>query len=252
MKFKCVIPSLGRPEEIQSHPMLEHCHVVVVADQLAEYQSGRRRPLAYHVLPPTVKGLPATRNWILDNLWDKDEDFIWQVDDDLRYIVYMMTRSTRRLKDPDYMVDVIDHVGRAAMDAGTGLFTFALTPKPIERIPSKFIGLRGWASDHQMGIIDRELRFDENMRTRACIDISLQCLLKYRFLWKDLRWHFSCDIRTGTGGLVTSRTTEREQEAFDYLEKKWGKGLLKRKIPSDSNKDNRNNWGADSMTLRIN
>jgi len=251
MKFKCVIPSLGRPEEIQSHPMLEKCHVVVAPDQLDDYKSGKRQPIAYHALEPTVKGLPATRNWILDNLWDKDEDFIWQIDDDLRHVTYMMTRAVRRITDPDYMVDVVAHVGRAAMDAGTGLFGFAQTPKPMWRVPSKFIDVRGWASDHQMGVIDRELRFDENMRTRSCVDISLQCLLKHRFLWKDLRWHFLCDIRTGKGGLVASRTTEREQQAFDYLEKKWGKGLLKRHVPTKENKFNRTKFGAYSMSLSI-
>jgi hypothetical protein len=249
MRFKCVIPSLGRPVDIQEHPLLEHCHVVVVADQLAEYERGNRKPLAYHALPEGTEGLAATRNFILDELWDKDEDFVWMIDDDLQYMVYMLNRSPRTFLDPNYMLAVVDHVGTAAMDAGTGLFGFNLQKKPVERIPSRPIGLRGWLSANAMGVIDRSLRFDPRFLVKGDIDISLQCLLRHRFLWKDLRWHFHSQARVNRGGLVKSRTTDREQEAQDLINQKWGANTLKRIVVRGDNR--KSSYGIDSVKLNV-
>jgi hypothetical protein len=249
MRFKCVIPSLGRPQDIQSHPLLEYCHVVVVASQLGDYKHGSRKPLDYHVLPEGVTGLAATRNFILDELWAKDEDFVWMIDDDFQFMTYMMNRAPRKFVDPEYMLAVVDHVGTAAVDSGTGLFGFNLQQKPIERIPSRFIGLRGWLSANAMGVIDRSLRFDPTFVVKGDIDMSLQCLFKHRFLWKDLRWHFHSQARLNRGGLVSSRTTESEQAAQNLLNAKWGANTLKRIVVRGDNK--KNNYGVDSVKLNI-
>ena len=59
------IPSKGRPTGVKSQKVLPSAHVYVPENEIASYnRAGVRNLIA---VPNSVRGITATRNWILDN-----------------------------------------------------------------------------------------------------------------------------------------------------------------------------------------
>jgi hypothetical protein len=252
VKFKIVIPSKGRPQDVRKTPLFEVSHIAVPASDLEEYKSVEGvAPLAWVPVPDEVNSLSKTRQWILDELWAKDEEFVFQTDDDLLNLAYLHSRTVRYFKDPNYIRAVIGHVAITALDSGTGLFGFATQPKPNERNTLKPFSIRKWVSAQGIGIIDRRLKFDPNLKLKEDLDISLMNLQLNRIVWTDNRWCFYSEHWNNRGGLSMVRTADREMEAFEYIQDKWGHGIASKNEAqkTDTNKSLRR--GAWSMVLNL-
>jgi hypothetical protein len=251
IKFKIVIPSKGRPSDVRKTALFPLAHIAVPARELEEYQSVKGvAPAAWVPVPDEVNSLSKTRQWILDELWSKDEEFVFQTDDDLIALVYMMSRTVRYYNDPEYIRAVIGHVGVCAVDSGAGLFGFATQPKPNERKANTPFVLRKWISAQGIGIVDRELEFDPALILKEDLEISLANLQKNRIAWVDDRWCFYSEHWKNMGGLVQVRTEGRELAAFNQIQDKYGQGIVKRQEPM-AKKDNKLLKGAWSMSLNL-
>jgi hypothetical protein len=163
----------------------------------------------------------------------------------LKCLAYMSSRATRFNRNPDYIRAVIGHVGQCAVDAGAGLFGFATQPKPQERASNRPFKLRKWVSAQGMGMIDRSLKFDPNLRLKEDLDMSIKNLQKNRIVWSDERWCMYTEHWSNSGGLQPVRTSDREDEAFGYILDKWGSGVVGRIKPEgEENKNNRGEWSV--------
>jgi hypothetical protein len=245
VSFKIAIPSMNRPKDVRKTALFEVGHIVVPESQLEEYKSvSGISPVAWVPVPDEIDSLSKTRQWIVDELWGKKEDFIFQADDDLIALVYMFSRSVRYNHNPDYIRAVIGHVGQCAVDAGAGLFGFATQPKPQERSTNNPFMLRKWISAQGLGITDRSLKFDPNLRLKEDLDIALANLQKNRIVWCDERWCMYSEHWSNRGGLQVVRTYDREEEAFDYIVDKWGSGVVHRDQlkAGEENKQKRGTW----------
>ena len=78
MNYKVYIPSKGRAGLVTSHKLFINSTIVCPNSEIDDYKSHHDNVIG---VPDKVRGITATRNWILDNV--KDEWMI-QVDDDAR------------------------------------------------------------------------------------------------------------------------------------------------------------------------
>lgn len=89
--------------------------------------------------------------------------------------------------------------------------------------------VRAWVTT-DMGITDRELRFDEKISTQDDVDLSLQCLVKWGVIWRDHRYYpFHQGATNGklTGGIAHIRNTESVKAGQEYMRRKWGDDIVK-------------------------
>ena len=225
MKFKLAIPSLSRSELIKKHPLLKESIVCVRETQEDMYR--KAIPDAdIRVMPDSVKNLGGTRNWILDNVREPGDDFLFLLDDDITAVWYLMSRKSPIITDPKYMLEVIEHTGRLAQDAKAGVFGYSHVLKPQFRHGLTVVGLRSWVSGHAMGIVDTDLRFDEDMTTKGDFDMSLQSIVKSRLCWQDRRWHFAHEAWVTPGGQTMFRTKDVDLQDTEYLRQKWGRSIV--------------------------
>jgi len=228
MKFTLFIPSLGRPNVLAVNPLLEHAIVLLAEEQLPEYEA------AFHVVGRRPKdivlgngfGVAKARNRIMEQ-W-ADEDFIAMVDDDTFGIMRLMRYVPDKVTDPEHMLDVLANTGRLALDCGSTVFGYALTPRPMERQAYKPFSFRGRLDEAACGITDRTFRFDESLKVSTDIDATFEsirrsrlCLVDNRYSWLHERW--------SRGGLSADRTAEVTRGAIRYLQAKWGKGMVELK-----------------------
>jgi hypothetical protein len=226
MKFQIAIPSLGRATTLQNHPMVEHANLCVAEREIDWYKKICGDGLNYRVYPDTIRGISQTRNWILDNVRQDDDDFILMMDDDVLGIEYGMTTHSRKSHDPIYIKDVMVHVAQLAIDAGAGVFGFPRNIRYSQRTAMLPFSLRRWVDGCCMGVIDRELRYDEKVIGKDDFDLCIQVLHKKRIVWLDERWSTIGQHWKLTGGLTTQRTTETEREDVAYLQRKWGRSVV--------------------------
>ena len=132
MQWKLAIPSYGRSDTIAKHPLLERAHLVIPASQEAAYRAAVGDKPAAIVCHQDIIGVAKTRNFILDEVKAADDDFLFMCDDDLHLVRFLMSFRVINLP-PARMLDVITHTARLAFDAGTTVFGYARTPRPMER-----------------------------------------------------------------------------------------------------------------------
>jgi hypothetical protein len=222
MKFKLVIPSLGRSKEIKKHPLLNHAHIVVQPHEEDLYK-GLGKEL--HVLPKEVKGIGWTRHWVVENLWDKKEGCIWMCDDDISGLLYIMSRTTRRFSDPHYIMSVLSHVSSVGVEIGSGVCGFT-RQSPQWRNSSVPFSVRDWSPSQIIGVVNRKLNFDKSLTTMEDIDIYIQGFLHSRINWIDNRWRPEGRNWDNSGGMQTYRTAKLQSDTLEVLKLKWGSSVI--------------------------
>lgn len=229
------IPSRGRAHRVVNHPFFALGNIFVAEDEMDEY--GRTfadaKAIPGALVPHNADGsLPRIRNFMLDH--KREADFEMQLDDDYAGMHYLFTlRSAQtRTSDPRRIIDIFTRSYLCASDMGTGLFCYAQTAVPYERHSFSPFRLRGWGMGACMGHLRPDvLRFDENLRVKDDLDLCLQAVGQFKYLWQDMRYWGWCDEtggRTGadTGGLANIRTSEAELKDVLYLQRKYGRDVV--------------------------
>ena len=80
-----------------------------------------------------------------------------------------------------------------------------------------------------------ELRYDENIPLKEDYDFWLQSIRKYRKTLRFQSYHYMVDHINKTGGVVSYRTKQREEEQNKLLQKKWGSRVVKYDITKSIN-----------------
>lgn len=225
MKYKIVIPSLGRPDVAAKHPLLSRAILAVHKDEEAQYRRTCSKALGIVAYPPEFIGLPKTRNWIVDNVREANDDFMVQVDDDLDYVRFDMGFKLPFYRDPDKLEAILRHTARLALDAGTGLFGYSHAFNPRERVANNAFRFRSWIGG-VIGLVDPDLRFDPMCSLKEDVDICLETIVRYRFIVQDLRYVWMCAQWDMKGEASRFRTTASEMAALEYLRSKWGHGIV--------------------------
>ena len=210
-----MILSRGRSESICTNKLLpEWVEVVVPESEKELYQKTVKNPLI--TTPDNVIGLGRLRNWCLDHF---PEETVVMVDDDIMHFYNLSGPKTKRITDPEEVVQVIINTAVMAKDAGAKCFGFAQTDIRKFKGYDPFC-LCSWIGTI-IGVIGRKYRFRDD-KYKVDIDFCLQNLLIERIIWMDSRYYASNVKDANSGGNATFRTEDEYNRSIETLKQKWG------------------------------
>lgn len=216
------IPTRGRVGRVRTlefmagSPWLDRVWLVAPEDEAPKHKWPR-------VMAHNVKGIRATRQWIMDFLKDADDKVI-QVDDDMRF-------ATRRLDDPSKFTSatpedvttifnrleaMLDQVPLAGLAERSG--ANRMSPKDIPVSMSKRL--------FSVQAIDIEWFHQANMKYRiefmSDFDLTLQCLFKgYPSALLTTHAKDSTSGSNAPGGCSIDRTGEALDKSARELARLW-------------------------------
>jgi hypothetical protein len=215
--MKIVIPSKGRAQTIREKALrLFPDAIVCVGDNEVDAYKKISSNLLVH--PASVVGIGPLRQWVLDHI---DDPCVVMVDDDVTHVYSQVGFHKWRIEDADTARAIVERLAIVAKDAGARVFGFQQAARPLAYANFKPFSVNTWVGGI-VGIIGRELRYDNSLLLRADIDFCLQSLMRDRFVLVDGRYSFIHVRFAGKGGNAGNRSAERHAREIAYLKKKWG------------------------------
>ncbi len=171
--------------------------------------------------PDDVTGIGPLRQWVLDHV---DDPCVVMVDDDVTHVYSQVGFHKRRFEDADTARAIVERMAVLATDAGVRVFGFQQAARPFTYANFRPFSLNTWVGG-LIGIVGRQLRFDQSLLLRADIDFCLQSLMRDRIVLVDGRYSFIHTRFAGGGGNAANRSSERHAQEIAYLKRKWGRYL---------------------------
>jgi hypothetical protein len=210
------VPSKGRAGRVRTQAVLPSCHVYVPALEAPAYGAAGVQNLV--PVPDTIRGITATRNWILDHV---KSSRVVMIDDDVRTQgwTHLLPRSAHKLH-----LDEATWLGefRKLFELTEGLrfriwgvATESATRSCYPWAPFRW---RAYVTASCMGIInDGRTRFDEAYPVKEDYELCARCIrddggvvaAQYLF-WENAHWH-------DKGGCHDYRTQAMERDAIRRL-----------------------------------
>lgn len=200
-----------------THELIKNFIVLVPDDELEHYQANFP-DLEFKTIPASIVGLAAVRNWCLDNF---PGDLLF-LDDDITAFYSVCGIKAKKIKCVDAVEEILVNTYLNALEAGAKVFGLSQSADPRKYIPAQPFKLSGWLGT-VIGVIDRDLRFDERNKIRVDVDYCLQTLMKHRMLWVENRFSFYSHKDNNAGGNALVRGEDRLKSEKKYLKNKWGK-----------------------------
>lgn len=235
-----IIPSYGRSQTLPGKDYFYTARYCVPESQADEYCKvvGNDRVLA---IPDEYDGnICRKRNWILENT-----DFpLVMVDDDVASIGYFegrrgMKNGEHRPKtlDPDLFVAFCEQ--SFELCRGFGARMWGIGQNEDNRIYKEFqpLSLSKVTLGPFQGHLEHDLVFDERVGTKDDYDMALQQLYRYHVLMRWNKFHYICEHGENAGGIVSYRSKAKEIEYCKAIMAKWGKGVIKYKLPPEKMND---------------
>jgi hypothetical protein len=218
--MKIIIPTRGRADVIGAKALrlFPDATLCVGADEVDAYARHSGNLLVH---PADVVGIGPLRQWVLDHV---DDPCVVMVDDDVTHVYSQVGFHKERIEDADTARAIVERLAILAQDAGVRVFGFNQAARPLTYANFRPLSLDTWVGG-VIGIIGRELRFDQRLLLRADIDFCLQSLLHDRIVLVDGRFSFIHTRFAGAGGNARQRSSERHAREMAYLKRKWGPHL---------------------------
>lgn len=218
--MRVVIPSRGRVESCADTARLFYDPIVTVAEsELQDYRSVLRCEILPH--PDDVTGIAPIRQWILNHF---DDETMVMVDDDVTKAYVLIGQRKRTITRPDSIKQILSNAETIARGMGAPVFGFNQAWDVRKFSPQDPLRFYGWTGG-VIGIIGRDLHYDQGLLLRADIDYCLQALRTFRTVFIDHRFSFVHRRFGGGGGNAHLRSQKRNEEELRYLQEKWGKWL---------------------------
>lgn len=191
--------------------------------------------ISRHEVPRGIQGLSTVRNYILDVLPNRIVVF---VDDDVQRILWIAGPESVRVDPQGVHLAIIDMVVHA-LDQDSTVFgmtgldirkTSPLNPFVLRAVIGTFIG-----------VIGRDLRFDERNILKTDYDFCLMSLVKSRIIHMDMRYRVLSYKDAVAGGNMEFRTQQRREREVQNLIDWWGDDVI---VPG-KNKSN------EKLTVKI-
>lgn len=216
--IKVVILSRGRSDTITTHRLLpDFVEVLVPESEKALYEARIKNPIL--TTPDDVKGLGKLRNWCIRNF---KENTVIMIDDDITVAYCLTGPLSRRVDDPEELMQVIINCAVMAQDMGVRVFGFAQTDirkyRPTD--PFSFNRLVGCI----VGVNGKDMLFRDD-KFKVDYDFCLKSLMEDRILFQDARYYFGQARENNRGGNAEFRDEEEYNKSLESLIKKWGNVL---------------------------
>lgn len=233
-----VIPSYKRAGKLPGADYFTTARYVVPRSQLDDYLMFLPDDRVIPIPDKWDGNIARKRNWILKNI----ERPVCMIDDDVRYLLYMEGRprereqfiSFRRLPK-DLLVPVLEQYTQVAADFGCKMWGVSQRTAGDEREYKEWrpFSLTNITLGPFQVHLDHDLLFDERMGTKDDYDMALQQLNRFGMLLRVEKLAYDCDHGINSGGIVSMRTREREEKYCRAIMDKWGRRIIKYKLPGE-------------------
>lgn len=212
------IPSKGRAGKIKSQDLITCAVVYVPENEVESYRAGGANNVVS--VPLSVRGITATRNWILDNT---EDPWVVMIDDDLKkqgFVELLDFKSKhRKLTEEDWLTEW-RKLFELTEDMGYRIWGVSTDSAPRGVYPYKPLMFHSYVTASCMGILNSSgIRFDEKFPVKEDYELCLRCvkedggLIAARYLyWENSHW-------TDPGGCKDYRTAAVEKKAIRDLQR---------------------------------
>lgn len=183
------------------------------------YRAGGARNVVE--VPDQIRGITATRNWILDHA---GTDRVVMIDDDLKYAgwikVYDRHMERQALNEAQFL-DEWRKLFELTEQLGYRIWGAATDGAPRSVYPYKPFLWKTYVTASCMGIVNSGLRFDESFAVKEDYELCLRAIQEdgglvgaRNIVWVNAHWH-------DEGGCKDYRTQALEEQCTNKLIRKF-------------------------------
>lgn len=221
--IKIVCPSKGRCDNVRTLKLIPDLTLIVPEREAEDYRANYPDTEVIGT-PDTVRGIVATRQWILDNY-----DDVFMIDDDIKCVQRNFAFGDQELNTRDVakIHDIIESTTNMARDIGAKVFSFSKIRHPMEYHGFEPISHTGYMNASFCGFLKGHgLRYDLSMIEGEDHYISCINAVKNRYCLIDNRYSFISDGNfTAIGGCNGYRTNKSMEDTTLYLRKLFGDAI---------------------------
>lgn len=219
------IPSKGRAGAVKSQKLLKASVLYVPQLEVAAYETAGGKNVVG--VPDDVRGITATRNWILRNCGDSR---VVMVDDDLKnqgfVKLFAWEARHKKLTETDWLAE-FEKLFEITEALKYRIWGVSTESAPRSVYPYRPFLWKSYITASCMGIVnDGRTFFDESFRVKEDYELNLRCIkedggiVAARYLyWENAHW-------TTEGGCKDYRTQGMERDAIKRLQKMYP-GMLR-------------------------
>jgi hypothetical protein len=172
MNFQIAIPSKGRSGLITSHEIFKTGVIYVPENEVKQYSIYKNKIVG---IPIEVKGITATRNWILKN----NDCNIFFLDDDFEYGGYVERTDekykVKRVKEESIYIREIQKLFEISEQSNSKIFGFFTVGNNLTNYSYNPFLFNGVCLGSCMGIInDGSYYFDETFEVKEDYELTLR------------------------------------------------------------------------------
>jgi len=237
--IRIVIPTYKRPKSLAGKEYFTKAKYVLPEKQRDDYLKvlPAKRMI---VIPDKCDGnIARKRNWILDNI----ERPLLMIDDDiscLRMTEGMHESNRSRFKEKgierikltiDQAMEVIQNGFNLAAEFGCIFWGINLNEDGRNYQQYKPLSLTQVVLGPFGGHLKHDMHYDERMGTKDDYDFAFQMLNRYKKILRLNKFSYDGAHGDNPGGIVSMRTMETEIHYCQAIMKKWGRHIIRYKIP---------------------
>ena len=235
-----VIPSYKRADNLIGKDYFVTAKYIVPESQKDDYLNTLKDHKRIITIPDEKDGnIARKRNWILKNI---DRPLL-MIDDDVKNLCMVegMHESDRSIYDekatekiyltPEKAESVINEGFNLASQWGCVLWGININTDGRNYQQYKPFSLTHVILGPSNGHLWHDCFYDEDMGTKDDYDLSIQILNRYRKILRLNKYSYDYAHGDNQGGIVSFRTMGKEKDYCLKIMKKWGKSIIKYKIP---------------------
>ena len=215
MNFIIAIPSKGRAGLITSQKVFKSAILYVPASEVKQYSIYKNKIIG---IPNEIKGITATRNWILKN----NTCNVFFLDDDLQYFGYIertdLKYKVKRLNDENIVICEILKLFEICIQVNSKIFGFFTVGNNLTNYSFNPFLFNGVCLGSCMGIInDGTYYFDESFEVKEDYELTLRHLKDRGITVRSNILFMQHEHTQLKGGCRDSNRINKEKQAIKKL-----------------------------------
>jgi len=224
------IPSMGRAGRVNSLCVIPSATVFVPEPEADQYRVAHPSATVVGV-PERVRGITATRNWILDYAAEEGQRWVVQIDDDVRmarwYEFLPFRVRQRKLREEEWLA-VWQRLFEVAEGLGYRIWGVDTQGATRGVYPFRPFIWQTYVTGSCMGIrVDTGIRFDESFAVKEDYELTLRCITEDGGVVGARFVQWVCSHWADEGGCRSYRTEELERDCTERLMTRYP-GLIRR------------------------
>jgi hypothetical protein len=227
LKISVCSPSYRRPWGVDTFKAYPQTRFYVDRREAEEYRKMNPGIIIVEC-PEGVQGnVQRVRNYLIDNEFSLGVDAVCIMDDDVRGL-YFWEKNDAVLIDKDELQEVLEKYTMLAYELGAMAWGANVNTDRQGYIETKPLGFKDEVLGPFLVILrGNEIRYDPRMVLKEDYDFFLMNMHRYRKVLRVNKMFYNCKQSEQAGGCAGLRNIEKEREAFERLQKKWGKKIVR-------------------------